>query len=881
MTDPTRDPIDDRMRAALRGLALPETPESLRHTLESIPERSAGRPPSRRWSPGLAIAAVVVVAVLGVAGLLGLTRIPATPGSTAAPAAPTPAPAEPPASVSVLGATQLKAAIEAQRAGGLAPQWVVTAMGIDASRMPDALTRECSPQGSCAVIGVLHGFEDPAGTVTIRIGEREVPPVTTAADLAGPVALRLSGIAPIEFLGHVDLASGDGVLGVPELLSATDTAAAGRVVVVNGWLVGVDAFPSCGPATVPALVPPFECPPNRSLLTAEPVKPVVAELIPSGGQAPAPVLGNSFSLSFPPGAVQVQWGGYADFAPDPASDGTNNEPRQGLYLVRLTAVDTASCPVCRGWLMVGRLDAPGAATPPATTAPTSSITLRSPQELESLLAADRAAWIGRPVFVDGAIDPGFPDGCAPDAAACGLGTLTGTAERVVATGYTASLLLPDTNYPIQGPMALVVRESGLQYLGWLGWSDPLGYETTVEDLVNLASKPRGPMITTVKGWLVAGLPTPCPAPPERLGEDTPFDACPPAWLTRDEVQPATSSGGSTIVSEPAAGVRVQYSAYGAFAPDPLIDPATGLTSPRYGTYVVRLVTDARTGDADTGTKGWQVVGRLDPDPELGPPDDPGPAPTTEPPPAPPSAEPSPAATVRPRPSGAPEGLGPADRFETATLDTDGRTLTIGFVGGKPYRAGDPCSTAYEGWAQVAGDTLYAAVIDVTPSPPDGATPPACLAMGYGRTVTVTLPEPFTGFRVEDLAGYVHFLRAPDHLAVLPALPDGWQLTTQGDVGESPTGRWVRTWARSGVTDAGPGRLDLYQAFGGPADVTGGEDTSTVTVNGADAMLYRHAPTGELVLVWSLGGDGLALVAYEADFTEAELVRLAESVVPGP
>ena len=860
MTDPTRDSMDGRLRSALRGLPLPGAPEALRLALETLPERAAGEPARRRWwSPGLAVAAVVLVAIVGVAGLLGLTRIPATPAATASPS-----PAEPSASVTVLDAAGLRAAIAAQRAGGLAPQWVVTSVGIDASRLPEPATRECSPQGSCAVIGILDGFDDPHGTVTLRVEEDGVPLATTPDALVPPVALRLAGTAPIEFLGHVDLAAGRGVLDVPGLIAATDTADAGHVMAVDAWLVGVDAF-SCGPAMDPALPPPFACDPLRALLTAEPVKPLVRN-------------GNQTSMTVPGGAVRVQVGAYDQFAANPASDGTNDEPRRAVYLVRMVVHEAPNCEGCRGWLMVGRLDGSpdGTTAPPATAAPASAVILRSAAELEALLAADRAAWVGRPVFIDGAIEPGTAQPCAPDASTCDLGTLAGTDERVFATGYTTSLLAPDMTGPLDGATAMVVREGGLQYLGWLGWSDPLGYETTVQDLMDLASKPRGPMVTTVKGWLVAGLPTPCPAPSEPLGEDTPFDWCPPAWLTRDEVQPVTGTGGSSGVREPEVAVRVQYSAYGTFAADAARDPGSGLVSPRFGTYVVRLVTDTRTGDADSGTKGWQVVGRLDPDPELGPPADPGPAPTPAPA-ATPDVTATPAPTARPQPSGAPTPAA-TGRFDTVALSPDGRTVTITFAGGKPYRADDPCSNAYEAWAQVAGDTLYVTVVDVTPAGPDGETPGPCDAMAYGRTVAVTLPEPFAGYRVQDLAGYVHFLRAPPGLAELAGLPDPWRLTSEADVDSSPTGRWVRTWTLDGDTAEGPGRLDLYQAFAGPADVMGGDSGRPVPVHGTPATLYRYEPTGELVLVWSLEGDGLALVANEADFTEAALIRLAESAV---
>ena len=175
--------------------------------------------------------------------------------------------------------------------------------------------------------------------------------------------------------------------------------------------------------------------------------------------------------------------------------------------------------------------------------------------------------------------------------------------------------------------------------------------------------------------------------------------------------------------------------------------------------------------------------------------------------------------------------------------------------------------------------LYVAIVDVTQRvrPSDAATPQACDAMGHGRTVSIDLAAPFTGGRIVDLAGYVHFLRAPDGLADLHGLPSGWTLRSASDVEESPTGRWLRVFAPVADPPQGTsqGRLDLYQAFGGPAGVSGGDDVRTVSVNGQAATLYRSSADGELVLVWALGGDGLAIVANEADFTADALVRLAE------
>ena len=219
--------------------------------------------------------------------------------------------------------------------------------------------------------------------------------------------------------------------------------------------------------------------------------------------------------------------------------------------------------------------------------------------------------------------------------------------------------------------------------------------------------------------------------------------------------------------------------------------------------------------------------------------------------------------------------GEAVRFEEATLSEDQGSLTLAFTGGKEYDPADPCSHHYFGWAHESDGTLESKIVDDTPRAP--GAPVACNDMGYGRTVTIDLAARFLGVKVRDLAGYIHFVGPPEGLAKL-RVPPRWTLAAESDVGESPTGRWQRTWTMGEPPALGTskGKIDLYQAFDGPANVTGGEEVRSVQVNGTAATLYRFAPDGELVLVWKLGDDGLALVVNETDFSADEAILLAES-----
>jgi hypothetical protein len=222
--------------------------------------------------------------------------------------------------------------------------------------------------------------------------------------------------------------------------------------------------------------------------------------------------------------------------------------------------------------------------------------------------------------------------------------------------------------------------------------------------------------------------------------------------------------------------------------------------------------------------------------------------------------------------------GEAVRIDNAKLSEDGAAVTLTFVGGKEYDPRDPCTNRYFGWAHEADGTLDVKVVNDTPPSAAGGAAVACDAMGYTRTVTVKLETPFLGNRVHDLAGYIHFARRPDGLVELAKLPSDWKLVTESDVQESPTGRWQRTWTMGGLQPNGQskGKVDLYQAFDGPASVTGGDEVHPAQVNGAAATLYRSAPDGELVLVWELGDDGLALVVNETDFSGDKAIELAES-----
>lgn len=212
-----------------------------------------------------------------------------------------------------------------------------------------------------------------------------------------------------------------------------------------------------------------------------------------------------------------------------------------------------------------------------------------------------------------------------------------------------------------------------------------------------------------------------------------------------------------------------------------------------------------------------------------------------------------------------------------TLSKDGLHLALDFVGSRAYSPDDPCSADYTAKVAVVDGVLEVGVTQSRqPSPTEGT---ACDAMGHARRLEVNLDEPFAGSVWRDLSGYLHFLAPPDGLVEIAGLPDGWELRAQRDVEESPTGRWERTYSPDPSLADETRSVVLYQSFDGPVNVTGGTEERQVIVNGRPATLYHWPPNGELVLVWRLGNDGLALVAYEQQFSVDELIDLAESASP--
>ena len=612
MTDDT----ERRLRESLGGADLPTAPETLRASMREIASVSAPTPARRSWMRATwavpALAAVVVVAVVAGAltggfGRLGPAVSSASPSALASVAptgqSPLPASTSPstsaasPTPVNVLDAAGLRTELDAIKAGTVAAHDVVADVSVDPGPKTTLTSLECQqPLGTCTVIGVLAGSSQ---LVTVRSEDGVLPPPTTGDGLDAPLALRLVPGGPIELLGHVDLPAGSGPLDTAGLKAQTDSAVPGHVVAVWAWLSGINGM-SCGPMQAPDVPAPFTCRGNPSFLNDQPVLGATIDDHPSAapGSTFTPTL--VITGSIPDSAVIVQAFAYGNYAPSPATaDRINDAPRQGLYLVRMVAVDNADCPKCRGWLMVGRLDAQSPTADPSAQ-PNVGQRVYSAQELAATLSSDRASLVGKAVFVDGSIDASIVSTCHPDPVSCPIGRLADTTETVSATTYTAQLL-DGAGLGTPTVMAMVVQTGGLEYLGNMGYGGSGNdFQAPVSQLAGDFSNNQPLLTFIVSGWLAWTGPLPCPSFTDRPPADTPFQPCPMAWLLpRDE---------SVVPTGPSDGVGVQPGAYDEYAPDPA--QAGSGPAARYGTYLVRLVVDTSKGA--NGPRGWQIVARLAP-----------------------------------------------------------------------------------------------------------------------------------------------------------------------------------------------------------------------------------------------------------------------------
>ena len=202
-------------------------------------------------------------------------------------------------------------------------------------------------------------------------------------------------------------------------------------------------------------------------------------------------------------------------------------------------------------------------------------------------------------------------------------------------------------------------------------------------------------------------------------------------------------------------------------------------------------------------------------------------------------------------------------------------LTLYFAGGPPGRPEDPCARAYTATAEPSGEQMTVTLREL-PAPP---LPPGhgCADMGYGRTVTVALPEPLRGRPVVDGATGQEQLVSDAALLLTPSwLPAGYRF-----VGERVEfGIDSREWAPDGRRDV---RLEVEQGDPGKLARPGFDPVvlAKPVVRGVPATVWKTRRFDDSVCVsWAEGTVGHRVCSSGAPdglLPVEELVRVADGL----
>jgi hypothetical protein len=224
----------------------------------------------------------------------------------------------------------------------------------------------------------------------------------------------------------------------------------------------------------------------------------------------------------------------------------------------------------------------------------------------------------------------------------------------------------------------------------------------------------------------------------------------------------------------------------------------------------------------------------------------------------------------------------ADRVRIfgALLARDRRSITVSFIGGKPYRASDSCSTDYEGWAGVDGDTLAVVVAKVAhPEQVQGGEGAVCSSGGHGYLFTLLLPAAFPGRTVTDLTSGPLWVPPPDAVAELTVGAADWQLT--GVTAEPTLAELSRMYQPRPGVPGDPGRfIALHQAFRGPASNVVDAPVARGVIHGKDVPIGRNGVG--FAAAWASGSNHFWFTVEDAAVTLDDFIAMANGVqVPAP
>jgi hypothetical protein len=204
----------------------------------------------------------------------------------------------------------------------------------------------------------------------------------------------------------------------------------------------------------------------------------------------------------------------------------------------------------------------------------------------------------------------------------------------------------------------------------------------------------------------------------------------------------------------------------------------------------------------------------------------------------------------------------------ARTSRDGLILSLFFVGAADFEPGQPCTMRY---VPVVDETASEVTVAIRGEYPPAAANDAmvCAAIGYERSVTVDLAQPF-GNRTLVALGQARGVFDGSTLAEPQWLPDGWQPGPESPGLLDPDRTsWRRSWRPAGETSCPLGTSGLA-LLEGPPDVVSRSnppDDQAVTgshdINGTTATETVQANRNITRLAWTVGDRSYALSSAPA------------------
>jgi hypothetical protein len=203
----------------------------------------------------------------------------------------------------------------------------------------------------------------------------------------------------------------------------------------------------------------------------------------------------------------------------------------------------------------------------------------------------------------------------------------------------------------------------------------------------------------------------------------------------------------------------------------------------------------------------------------------------------------------------------------ARTSRDGLSLSLFFVGAAEYEPGQPCTMRY---VPVVHETAAeVAVVMRGEHPPAANDTTVCPAIGYERSVTVDLAQPF-GTRTLVALGQARGVLDGSTLAEPQWMPDGWQPDPESPGLLDPDGTtWRRSWRPAGDTSCALGTSGLALLEGAPDAVSRSNPPADQTVtgshdiNGTTATETVQTNRNITRLAWTVGDRSYVLSSAPA------------------